>query len=140
MNVPNFNFGAPATPNYSQFDFGSLLNNNSQINAPTNMTQSLQGSMPSFDFSGGQTQSPGMFSNQSMFGGANNTGWLTGGLGAATGLAQSWLGFENLGLAKDQFNFQKDAYQEQFSMQKEEYDRRRSERDARINNASSAGL
>ena len=97
-----------------------------------------------FNFDGGgttqQNQGTDLLSMQSMFGGPNNMGWVTGGLGAATGLAQSWLGFQNLGLAKDQFNFQKEAYQNQFNMQKEEYDRRRSERDARIANANSAGL
>ncbi len=74
----------------------------------------------------------------SAFGGTNaqgqqSTGWASPALGAATGLAQSWLGFQNLGVAKDQLSFQKSAWQDQFNIQKEEYEyqkNRRSERQA----------
>ncbi len=40
---------------------------------------------------------------------------------AVGGLAQSWLGFQNLGLAKDQFNFQKGAFNDQFNQQVSQY-------------------
>lgn len=40
---------------------------------------------------------------------------------AVGGLAQSWLGFQNLGLAKDQFNFQKGAFNDQYNQQVNQY-------------------
>lgn len=43
------------------------------------------------------------------------------GVQALGGLAQSWLGFQNLNLAKDQFNFQKQAFNDQYNQQVQQY-------------------
>ncbi|QPG06979.1 hypothetical protein IT774_07700 [Salinimonas marina] len=42
-------------------------------------------------------------------------------ISAASGLAQSWLGFQQLGLAKDQFGFQKQAFNDQYNQQTQQY-------------------
>lgn len=47
--------------------------------------------------------------------GMESTGLLTGGLGALQGLANSWIGFQQLGLAKDQLGFQKDAFNKNYA-------------------------
>lgn len=47
--------------------------------------------------------------------GMKTTGLVTGGLGALQGLANSWLGFQQLGLAKDQLGFQKDAFNKNYA-------------------------
>lgn len=43
------------------------------------------------------------------------------GIQALGGLAQSWLGFQNLNLAKDQFAFQKGAFNDQYNQQVQQY-------------------
>ena len=40
-------------------------------------------------------------------------GWGAPAIQGASALANSWLGFQNLGVAKDQLSFQKGAYQDQ---------------------------
>lgn len=67
--------------------------------------------------------SPDFFSQQNLFGGTDASGLQTQGivaptLGAASGLAQTWLGFQNLGLAKENLAFQKDAFSKQFENQR----------------------
>lgn len=44
------------------------------------------------------------------------------------GLAQSWLGFQQLGLAKDQFNFQKDAFTKNYDQQAQSMNTQMSDR------------
>lgn len=63
---------------------------------------------------------------QSLFGGTNAQGMQTQGVvpaavGAGTALAQSWLGFQQYGLAKDAFSFQKEAFNKNFAMQEDAY-------------------
>lgn len=57
---------------------------------------------------GNQINQPNML--QTLFGGKDNMGVVPGVLGGLGSLAQGWLGFQNLKLAKDQFNAQQDAY------------------------------
>jgi hypothetical protein len=45
---------------------------------------------------------------QSMLGGANNIGWLTGGASVAGSMFNAWNGIQQLNQAKKQFSFQKD--------------------------------
>ncbi|MBZ6397061.1 MULTISPECIES: hypothetical protein [Pantoea] len=57
----------------------------------------------------------GLFSMSSMFGGkdaggAQSTGWVTGGLGALQGIGNLYLGMQSYGLAKQQFAAQQQAY------------------------------
>lgn len=60
-------------------------------------------------------------------------------LQAATGLANTFMGFKQLGVAKDQLAFTKSAWQKQFDIQKEQYDRQVKERAQRVaNNKASA--
>lgn len=62
-----------------------------------------------------------------LFGYTDNTtnvsydGLAIPGLQALGGLAQSWLGFQNLNLAKDQFGFQKQAFNDQYNQQVQQY-------------------
>ena len=44
-------------------------------------------------------------------------------LATGSALAQTWLGFRNYGLAQDQLNFQRDAYNQNYAMQRDAYDR-----------------
>ncbi len=105
---------------------GSIANNNNSLNlggsvlgnGSTGQGNSwLSGAFGGTDSSGNQT-----------------SGWASPAIGAATGLAQSWLGFQNLGQAKDQLSFQKSAWQEQFNIQKEEYEYQKQRRDDRVAN------
>jgi len=54
-------------------------------------------------FGGALTKSDGL--------GGTNQGWLTPAIAGAGALASGFLGLKQYGLAKDQFNFQKQAYQ-----------------------------
>lgn len=66
--------------------------------------------------------SEGFFGKDSMLGsidqnGIKSNGWLSTGFGVAKDLATSWMAMQQLDLAKDQFNFQKDAWTKQFDTQ-----------------------
>ncbi len=59
-------------------------------------------------------------SSTSMFGDfLGEDGWGNTAMQGASSLAQSWLGFQNLGIAEDQLQLGQDA----FSLQKEDYER-----------------
>lgn len=63
-----------------------------------------------------------------LFGGTNAQGVTTQGIipsvaGLGTALAQSWLGFQQYGLARDAFNFQRDAFERNFAQQTDAYNR-----------------
>lgn len=67
-----------------------------------------------------QGTSPGFMDNLLGFTDENNVqhnGWGVPAMQGLGGLAQSWLGFQNLNLAKDQFNFQKDSFLQQYDQQ-----------------------
>ena len=49
--------------------------------------------------------------------GSKNKDLINGGVGIANSLANAYFGWKNLGLAKDQFNFQKDAWNKNFANQ-----------------------
>ena len=65
------------------------------------------------------------FSRNNMFGGTDpktgmvNSGWVSPVVGAASGIANAWTGMQQLGLAKDQLNFQKDAYTKNYENQRQ---------------------
>lgn len=46
------------------------------------------------------------------------------GLNALAGIGQTYLGFQQLGLAEDQFNFTRNAWQQDYNMRLEDYNRR----------------
>ena len=56
-----------------------------------------------------------------LFGDAQGAGALIQVAGIGNALAQSWLGFQQYGLAKDMFNFQRDAFNKNYSMQLDSY-------------------
>lgn len=58
---------------------------------------------------------------QKLFGGAEGVGAVSQVAGIGNALAQSWLGFQQYGLAKDMFNFQRDAFQKNYQMQLDSY-------------------
>jgi len=49
--------------------------------------------------------------------GISNQGYAAPVLGAIGGIAQSWLGMKQLGLAEEQFDFKKDAWQKEYNNQ-----------------------
>ena len=49
--------------------------------------------------------------------GSKNKDLINGGVGIANSLANAYFGWKNLGLAKDQFNFQKDSWNKNFANQ-----------------------
>lgn len=75
----------------------------------------------------------GFFTNDQ--GGA---GWGVSALGAGMGLAQTFLGFNQLSEGKKQNKIAQNQWQQQFDIQKSEYDRRVSERAQRIANNNAA--
>lgn len=114
FNVPNI------TPNMPEF---SGMTNYGQ-NMANNLTGDLSGNFNAVPNTG--TPASGNPFMDWMFGSTNANGVRTQGnlmpaLGAASGLAQSWLGFKNLGLQKDQFNFQKGAFNDQYNQQVAQY-------------------
>ncbi|WP_210474006.1 hypothetical protein [Vibrio crassostreae] len=72
----------------------------------------------------------GIFDNRAADGSVQQ-GWLSPTTNALGGIAQSWLGFQGLGLARDQLDFQKNTWNEQFAMKREEYDYQVERRNAR---------
>ena len=102
-------------------------------------TVEFDGSTMGITGESGSTQQGGFMDNFLMNeqGGA---GFGLQALQAGTGLANTFLGFKNLSVAKDQLSFQKSAWQKQFDIQKEQYDRQVKERAQRVanNKASSA--
>lgn len=79
----------------------------------------------------------GMFDNffSNDKGGA---GWGTAAIGAASGVAQTFLGFGQLSEGKKQNRISNQQWQSQFDIQKGEFDRRVSERAARVANSNAA--
>lgn len=142
MNAPvasGFDFNSFAQPSSAptqigmNTNFDSMMSQNSQMNAPT----SNFGFQPQTQAYGGVDMSLANQSSGSMFDGfltdgKGGMGWGAQAIGAVSGLAQGYLGFQQLGLAEDQFAFQKNAWQDQFDIQKEDYDRKVSERNARV--------
>lgn len=55
------------------------------------------------------------FFTQEGPGGQPIGGWGLNALNAGNGLLQSWLGFQQLGMAQDQFDFQKNAWNAQYN-------------------------
>ena len=80
---------------------------------------------------GGAGGEDGMFSNffSNNKGGA---GWGSAAIGAASGIAQSYLGFQQLSEGRKQNRISNKQWQDQFDIQKGEYDRRTSERNERV--------
>lgn len=64
--------------------------------------------------------------------GDGGMGWGSAAIGAGTGLAQTFLGFQQLSEGKKQNAIAQNQWQQQFDIQKEEYDRRVSERAQRV--------
>jgi len=66
---------------------------------------------------------PDFFSWDGFFGGKNGdetsfNGWGGSALGALQGLGNAYMGMRQYGLAKDQFKFQKQAFEKNFNVQK----------------------
>lgn len=70
---------------------------------------------PSFGVTPTDIDTPEPFSFSDW--GSKNKDLIAGGVGIANSLANAYFGWKNLGLAKDQFNFQKDAWNKNFANQ-----------------------
>ena len=102
-NTPNQNTVPlmPQMDNVSgQYDMSSILgkaNANINSNDPSFLAKAFSG----YQNSNGDQVNP----------------WAPQALNAISGLGQSWLGMQQLGLAKEQFAFQKDSFQKQYDNQ-----------------------
>lgn len=70
---------------------------------------------PSFGVTPTDIDTPKPFSFSDW--GSKNKDLINGGVGIANSLANAYFGWKNLGLAKDQFNFQKDSWNKNFANQ-----------------------
>ncbi|WAI96134.1 hypothetical protein [Vibrio phage vB_VhaP_PG11] len=111
----DFNFNLDGTTN-TPYGMNSAATNMATLNPAVNATTPQTDSWNSFNGIFGGTDAQGNF----------NQGWLSPTVGAAGVLANSWLGFQQLGLARDQLGMQREAWQ----MQKEEFDYQRDRRSA----------
>jgi hypothetical protein len=132
---PGFDLGF-TTPSAASTPFLSSLNNPQMSGdwaLPTSLASSV--AMPNIgmldNINGASSASPGLmdslksaFSNQPWFSsvdsktGMKNQGLFDMGLGAAQGLMGAYLGFQNLGIAKDTLNQNKRAFDLNFSAQR----------------------
>lgn len=97
-----------------EFFTGSFGGGNPYYNAPTTTSTTPA---PASNIFGLSQEQQGF-----LFGDANGAGALTQVAGVGNALAQSWLGFQQYGLAQDMFSFQKDAFNKNYAMQKDAYD------------------
>lgn len=89
----------------SSLSQGSIFSN--QFNPPSSVTGDI----------GTNGSAWSLFGGKDKFGNETKSGLGTG-LGVAKGLADTYLGFEQLGLAKDSLAFSKDAFSKQFENQR----------------------
>lgn len=113
--------------------------NNPTVQQNLGYTQGINSQQYNTQLANSSAASDNWLSRSSAFGGTDamgniSSGWAAPALGALGGLAQSWLGFKSLGLAREQLDFTRNAWQEQFNMQKEEYDFQKKRRDERMAN------
>ena len=149
-----FNFGQPtnnipSTGGYGDNAMQGFMDSSGMSlpsNAPTQQTDNLN-NMAGLGPNNSTSLSQG--SNQSFMGGmlgdGENQGWGAPVLGGLSSLAQSWLGFQQLGVAKDQLSFQKDSFKKNYDQQAQSYntqlaDRQRARKGSSINgNYASVG-
>jgi len=112
MQMPNSTIPDFTDPNFQSFDLGV---DTTSFKLPAQGTEQSEGMFG------------GMFSNNQ-----GGQGWGLPALGAATGVAQTFLGFKQLSEGKRQNRIANNQWQAQFDIQKQEYDRRVSERNARV--------
>lgn len=109
--------------------FNLAMNNNSSMNYGLGSNAGF-----SFDTSGIMNQQTGtnpMGAFNTLFGGTDaqgnfSTGALAPTIGAVGTLANSWLGFQQLGIARDQLGLQQEAW----NLQREEFEYQRDRRTA----------
>lgn len=124
----DLSIGTLNTPN--QVGFAPTIDVNSNLNLDSSNVNGEQGDFFSNLFSGAFTNDQG------------GQGWLSPTLGAASGVAQTFLGFQQLSEGKKQNRIAQNQWQQQFDIQKGEYDRRTAERNARVvaNNARKTSI
>jgi len=129
------------------------INGNLMPGEPGYFQAQQRGFASQFDITGSPSQEAGLYdiagnfstpgtesggnSLTDMFSGAlsndqGGQGWLAPTLGAASGVAQTFLGFKQLSEGKKQNRISNNQWQAQFDIQKSEYDRRTAERAARV--------
>jgi len=105
---------------------------------PNNYLDTMQqyGLDTSVGATGGTTTSPGFTGMQKMWGGTNaagesTMGWGTAGLKVGQTLLNGYLGLQSLGVAKDQLDFQKKAFNMNYQSQKQATNRQLRDRQMR---------
>ena len=95
------------------FDFNAQWNPQQAYMQQQNIQSPMQSPMSGMNTMG--TQQP----SWSWFGGENQMGVIPAGIQGLSALAQGWLGFQQLGLAKDSLAFQKDAFNKNYENQRQ---------------------
>lgn len=108
-------------------DYSNYLNWESpQVNNPSWLTGQVGGQLPNMDpstIASMSGQSPDFFSLKSFLGGTDvngfkNLGWGPTMFGMGNSILNGYLGLQQLDLAKDNLDFQKDAFSKQFENQR----------------------
>lgn len=97
----------------TRFDFNAQWNPQQAYMQQQNIQSPMQSPMSGMNTMG--TQQP----SWSWFGGENQMGVVPAGIQGLSALAQGWLGFQQLGLAKDSLAFQKDAFSKNYENQRQ---------------------
>lgn len=89
----------------------------------TMLSYGLPNGMSPNQLSGVVSQDPGWFSRAGFFGGKDSMGntslgWGPAMFGMGKSIFDGWMGLQQLDLAKDNLNFQKDAFSKQFENQR----------------------
>jgi hypothetical protein len=113
-------FGVPSKPILPGVNTGGWVNTAAQMDVANKSASLANGGGSFFD---NWQNSDGFFGKESMLGGMDDngnatSGWLDSGLGVAKSVADSWFAMQQLGLAKDQFAFSKDAFNKQYENQR----------------------
>lgn len=122
-----------ALPTSGNNSFGANLNTSNLTDFLSNQSfevEGIDGNLLNTAFSG-EDANKGVFSNF-FSNDKGGQGWGTAAIGAASGVAQTFLGFQQLSEGKKQNRIAQNQWQQQFDIQKNEYDRRTSERSARV--------
>lgn len=135
MSDGGFHMGLPQQQQFGSFgNFGQNSNPNFGLQQNGNPMSAFNQA----GFSGQSQNSPGGFQN--FFGNGTGMENLTQGISAFGSLASIYSGFKSMGMAKDQFKFQKNAFNKNFNASATAFNNTQKDRWAAANaSASSRG-
>tara|TARA_B100000929_G_scaffold108179_1_gene85727 strand:+ start:35818 stop:36321 length:504 start_codon:yes stop_codon:yes gene_type:complete len=117
LNIPNFNIPGLDTSGF--MSSGQLQQNVDQGFSPQALSQQFTGqaNQPWFDSSALPTPEASGGLSETLFGANGSPGWLNGGVSVLGGLANTWLGMQQYGLAKESFNFNRNLATQNYENQ-----------------------